>query len=351
MRPTLWPLVLLAVCGLTPARAAFWDYTIAVPDGREATFTLPFPVDYAGAVTIEANWKGPRLLFFGVEGPGRVSLARRSGPSPQRLDLTAAAALVVPGTGWKLTIKTLPARGEASGTLRVTVPDAPSVVAKREAALHPPPPPPPPPPAWRLPKPAPQGASRDVARVFAAVEELRTTVLPLVDTAGDPCSWQIDFLQYAVAARDRLSDGATPPDVPTLRYFARLAAAIRDVEFVRAGTSPAIAGPVPANRDARHDWLIARNEIVRPIERSLDELTELLRRGHAPSLEDESWLPRFTACLTACERFFDERVRLGGDDVAPNRELAGAQWKPIRAAGEVFDAFGPFLKEPGPPDP
>ncbi len=350
MRLTLWPLALLAALGFTSARAAYWDYTISVPDGREATFVLPFPVEYAGTVTVEASWIGPRLLFFGVEGPGRVSLARRSGPSPQRLELTADAAAVARGTGWKLTIKALPARGEASGRLRVTAPDAPAVIAAREAALHPPPPPPPPPPAWRMPKAAPRDASAEVARVFAAVESVRAAVLPAVDSVGDACSWQLDFLQYAVAARDRLLDRGAPPDVPTLRYFARLVAAIHDVEMMRSGTSPEIAGPVPVNRNDRRNWLIARNEIVRPIERSLDELTELLRGGHAPALEDEPWLPRFTACLTACERFFDERVRLGGDDIAPNGELASAQWNSIRLVGGVFDAFGPFLKEPRPPD-
>jgi hypothetical protein len=130
-----------------------------------------------------------------------------------------------------------------------------------------------------------------------------------------------------------------------------LAAAIRAVDLLRASANPVIAGPIPENRDDRRDWLLARNEIVRPIERSLDELTELLRRGHAPALEQEQWLPRLTACLTACERYYDERVRFGSDEIAPNRELAAAQWNRILAAGRVFAAWAPFLKEPGPPDP
>jgi hypothetical protein len=112
-----------------------------------------------------------------------------------------------------------------------------------------------------------------------------------------------------------------------------------------------LAGPVPDDRDLRRDWLMARYELVRPIERSLDELTELVRGGHAPALEDEPWVPRLTACLTACERYYDERVRLGGGENAPNQDLAAAQWDRILAAGRVFDALGPFLKEPHPPDP
>jgi hypothetical protein len=350
MRLTPCACVLVVVCGLTSAEATSWDYTISVPDGREATFELPFTVEYAGPVTIEATWSGSRLLFFGVEGPGHVVLARRSGPSPQRLVLAADAAAPSGGVAWKLTIKALPARGEASGRLRVTAPDSPEVVARREAELHPPPPPPPPPPAWTLRKAPPEGASADVTRVYAAVESFRAAVIDARNGHPDACTWQMDFLKSAVAARDRMGDRRTAPDVPTLRYFGRLAEAIRSVDGLRTATSHAIAGPVPADRDERRDWLMARNEIVRPIERSLDELTELLRGGHAPALEDESWLPRLNACLTACERFYDERVRLGGDENAPNGELAAAQWDRIFAAGRIFASFGPFLREPSPPD-
>jgi hypothetical protein len=344
----LAPAIVVA-CWLAPASAGTWDYTFSVPDGREATFVLPFPVEYPGPVAIETSWSGPRLLFFGVENSAHISVARRSGPSPQRLDLTADEAASGKDVSWKLTIKALPAKGEASGRLRVIVQDSPAVVAKREAALHPPPPPPPPPPPWRVAKSPPAGASADLARVFGAVETVRTTVLPAVDGAGDACSWQADFLQYAVAARDRLAEKNTPPDVPTLRYFARISASIDSISMLRSSKDPVIAGPVPTDRNERHDWLISRIEIVRPIERGLDELTELLRRGHAPALEDEAWLPRFNACLTACERFYDERVRLGGDDIAPNSELASAQWSAMVAAGGVFRSFAPYLKEP-PPD-
>jgi hypothetical protein len=346
MRPSPWTLPAVLVCGVTAARAASVEYAISVPDGREATFAVPIAVPYAGEVTIDATWSGQRLLFFGVEGPARVSLARRSGPSPQRVTIDVDAADLARGPGYKLTIKALPARGQAEGVVRVTVPDSPEVVAQREAALHPPPPPPPPPPAWAVKAIAPPGATPDTARVFAAVETFRAVVVDTKNGPVDACSWQIDFLKYATTARDRLADRGVAPDVPTLRYFARLAAAIRNVDMLRTSTSAVIAGPVPADRTERHDWLLARNEIVRPIERSLDELTELLRRGHAPALEDEVWLPRFTACLTACERFYEERVRFGGEELAPNKELSVAQWERILAANRVFDAWAPFLKEP-----
>jgi hypothetical protein len=346
MRPAPFLLALVALGGVSTARAESWDYTFSVPEGREAKFELPFPVQYEGSVTIDATWTGPRLLFFGVEGPGGISVARRSGPSPQRLELSADAAAIARGTGWKITLKALPARGEASGRVRVTAPDAPAVVAAREAALHPPPPPPPPPPAWTLPRAAPPSASPDLLRLYEAVETLRAGVLNPAGANGDACTWQIEFLRFVVAARDRLGDSGTPPDLPSLRYFARLANAIRGVSQIKTSRDPILAGPVPVSREQRRDWLIARNEIVRPIERSLDELTELLRGGHAPALEDEPWLPRFTACLTACERFYDERVRLGGEENAPNRDLAAGQWARIADAGRVFDALSPWLREP-----
>jgi len=187
--------------------------------------------------------------------------------------------------------------------------------------------------------------------VYEAVEAFRVAVLGSADGPPDDCTWQIDFLKYAIAARDRLASTGVAPAVPTLRYFARLDAAVSGVDLLRTSKDPVIAGPVPKDRDDRRDWLLARNEIVRPLERSLDQLTELLKGGHAPALERELWLPRFTACLTACERYFDDRVRFGGDENARNPELAAAQWKRILAAAGVFESFAPMLKEPRPPDP
>jgi hypothetical protein len=345
MRPTSALFLLIAALGATSVRGATWDYAMSVPDGLPGTFDLPFPVDYSGTVTIEATWEGPRLLFFGVAGPDHESLARRSGPSPQRLTLPADPAMVAKGEGWTLTIKALAARGAVEGKIRVTVPDAPEVVQKREAELHPPPPPPPPPPAWTQARAAPSGAPAPVRGIYDAVEGLRALVFAS-DAPPDSCGWQRDLVQFAAAARDRLQSTGTAPDVPTLRYFQRLSEATSAVRGLATSKDPILVGPVPDDRDARREWLIARHELTQPIERRLDELTELLRGGHAPSLEDERWIPRFIACLTACERYFDERVRLGGDGNAPNRELAEAQWSRILAAGRVFSAFAPFLVEP-----
>jgi hypothetical protein len=160
----------------------------------------------------------------------------------------------------------------------------------------------------------------------------------------DDCQWQIDFLVEVTAIRDRLASGGAPPDVPAVRYYGRMADAIDEVEKLRSSRDPILSGPVPADTDARRAWLAARYELIHPVERSLDALGELLRGGHAPSLENSTWLPRLTACLMACERYFDERVRLGSDGTAPGGEVAHAEWPRIQAAAAVLRSFGPYLK-------
>jgi len=346
MHRTLSGLLLFVLATGGRARAESNEYTVLVREGLPATFEVPFSVPYAGLVVIDAEWKGTRLLFFGVEGPGGVEIARRSGPSPQRLDVTVEDARVAAGTRWKLTVKALAARGEAEGTVRISVPDAPEVVARREAERHPPPPPPPPPPAWAVPAAMPEGTPPEIARVFAGLESYRSAVWPPDGGPPDACGWQQDFLRFATTARERLGDSGAARDVPTFRYFGRMGAAVRSVEELRASRDPLLAGPVPADPVERRTWLVERKELIRPIERALDELTELLRGGHAPALEDERWVPRLNACLTACERFFDARVRLGDAPSAPNRELAEAQWDRIRAAGRVLDALAALAPPP-----
>ena len=70
---------------------------------------------------------------------------RRSGPSPQRIEVNVTADELAPGALlWGLEIRALAARDRAEGTLTVTIPDAPEIVAAREEAAKPPPPPPPP---------------------------------------------------------------------------------------------------------------------------------------------------------------------------------------------------------------
>ncbi|HEX4822847.1 MAG TPA: hypothetical protein VFV19_00895 [Candidatus Polarisedimenticolaceae bacterium] len=336
----------LGLLGTGGVRAETLEYAIEVKDGQPATFEVPFAVPYVGTVVLDAQWTGPRLLFFGVDLPGHPGFGRRSGPSPQRVQFQATDPDVVNHTGFRLTIKALPARGEATGRLKITVPDSPEVVAAREAILHPPPPPPPPPPAWTLAKAAPANASADMAALFRAVETYRAGVLANGEHPVDDCRWQIDFLIDATAMRDRLAAGGAPPDVPALRYFGRITDVIGSVESLRSSKDPILAGPVPGDVNDRRAWLVARYELTRPIERSLDQLGELLKGGHAPSLEKTVWVPRLTACVMASERYFDERVKLGSDEDASNRELTRAQWPHIQSASAVLRALAPWLREP-----
>ena len=62
-----------------------------------------------------------------------------------------------------------------------------------------------------------------------------------------------------------------------------------------------------------------------------DDVLGLLRRGHAPELTDEEWPMRLTSCLTACQRHFEQRIRLG-EELATNFELTRAQWDRLLAA-------------------
>ena len=64
----------------------------------------------------------------------------------------------------------------------------------------------------------------------------------------------------------------------------------------------------------------------------------------AGELESESWPTRLVSCLAACERYFEQRVRLGERE-AQNAELAQAQWAPLTAAADVLEALA-FLPAP-----
>ena len=343
-------LSLAVLCALALPRfacASTSEFAISVGDSLPATFVVPIHADYAGTLAIETTWSGNRLLFFSVSEERTGPLTHRSGPSPQRLEIPVDAARLADGARYTLTIKALPARGALSGTVRVTLPDSPEVVAEREARLHPPPPPPPPPPEWTLAKTAPPGSAPAVAGLFATVEGYRRMALA-EDARPDGCGWQEPFLRYAAALRDRVGAAGKIPDEPSRLYYARLAAAVRVVEGLRNSKDPILAGPPPADRDLRQEWNIARAEKVRPIERKLYQLGELLHGGHAPALEDQAWIPRFIACLTACERAIDETVRLARDqDAQPTgREVLQSEWAPILAAVRVFESIASLGPEP-----
>src|SRR5690349_2261732 len=129
-RLPLFAFLAAAACGA--ARAETLEYAIAIKDGMPATLEAPFAVPYAGIVALEAQWTGPRLLFFGVDVPGRPGYTHRSGPSPQRIEFSVSDPVLVGHAGFRITVKALASRGAATGHLKITVPDAPEIVAARE---------------------------------------------------------------------------------------------------------------------------------------------------------------------------------------------------------------------------
>lgn len=319
------------------------EYAIEILDGQDSSFEIPFAVPHAGPIVVEAAWSGNRLVSFRIEQPGGIGVAsRRSGPSPQRLETWVTEGIVEKGRDWKLTIRALPARGAAAGTLTLRIPDAPEVVAAREAEAAPPPPPPPPPDPITLKRQVPPGASPEVAALVEAVEPLRAAVFPNPEAAvSDPCGWQRDALRWFRQAQDSALAGTAIASEGGIRFALRLAHAIREVDALRRTTNPAIAGPRPSDPTLEREWTSARAVELRPLERELDLLAEQWKRGYAQGLTATSWPARLLACLVACQRHFEERPRVEPEPAA-NAELAGAEWDRILAAAGALEALRPF---------
>src|SRR5262249_11138149 len=125
--PRLPILALCIAAAFGAARAETFEYAIAIKDGMPASLEAPFSVPYAGTVVLDAQWTAPRLLSFGVDVPGHPGFARRSGPSPQRVEFSVTDSALLGQAGFRLTIKSLASRGEATGRLKITVPDSPAV--------------------------------------------------------------------------------------------------------------------------------------------------------------------------------------------------------------------------------
>ena len=342
----------LAALAGTAAEGATYRYLLDVKDGSDSAFEVEFEAPHPGTLAVAAEWDGTRILSFRLDGPGEPSfVGRRSGPSPQRMEVTLAAAAPAGGRKLKLSIRALPGRGIAKGTLTLEIPDAPEIVEERRKAAEPPPPPPPQPDPWTVPAKVPQGASPAVEQLFAAVERYRALVVgrdfaPLPDA----CGWRTDLLKRLVDWRAGAAAGRPGPAVPDMRYLGRLAATARQVGELRDSKDPILGGPAPTDSLRKRAWEQVRKEQIRPLERELDSLTESLRGGFAPGLEKEAWLPRLIACLTACERYFDERVRLGEEE-ASNADLAKAQWDSILAAVGALETLGPPPDTAPPPPP
>ncbi len=100
-----------------------------------------------------------------------------------------------------------------------------------------------------------------------------------------------------------------------------------------------MAGPPPDNDSLRPAWIRARRERFQSIETRLDDALLLFQRGHAPDLEDQTWPVRLISCVTACERHFEERGRLG-EERASHRQLVADQWSRMLEAAELLETLG-----------
>ncbi len=340
-RRSLLGIALAALAAAAPgeAGAVVHSYRIEVPEGEDSAFEVELRAEHPGVLLVTAEWAGPRILSFRLEGPEGSSVReRRSGPSPQRLLAEVTAEVLAGGGSFRLGIRAPAGRGTAEGTVTVEIPDAPEVAAERERAAEPPPPPPPVPDPWTLPAAPPAGASEEVTRIHESTERFRKRVLDdRGDFAFDACAYRQELLRRLAEWRDAAAAGASPLSESSGRYLQRLAAIGDEVEGLRTSTDPLLAGPAPADPLRRKAWLQLRQERIRPLERELDALVEALRGGHAPDLEGETWLARLLACLTACERHFEGRA-LEEDGEAANADLARAQWDSILTALEALDA-------------
>jgi len=332
--------VLVAVCLAGPAAAEIRPYTFEIPDGQAVSFELEFQIDHPGTLSIVAEWSGPRILSFRLERtPGRVHQARRSGPSPQAIELDVDPWDLEHDPVWTLTIRALGGRGAGSGTVTLHLPEPePPEVPHLEQQ----PPPPPPPPAlepWEREQSPPSSATDQEIHLFRSVESFRQhAVGGQADSVADACRWQSDLLRYLAGWRDALVASGEIPPVSSRRYLDRVVKAIRRVEELRESEDPILAGPVPTDSMRRRAWMSLRRQKIDPLEHELDALAGMVRNGHAPELEDQTWPERLLSCLAACERYFEQRVRLGPER-AINQELAATQWPPLLAAGEALEAL------------
>jgi len=188
-------------------------------------------------------------------------------------------------------------------------------------------------------RPAPAGSPQDWRRFFNASERFRS-MLESNDApaATDNCRWQNPLMRFLAASGDALIDDGALPSAATQRVLAQIAEAIGLVEELRTSTDPLLVGPPPDDPQRKEIWLAVRRDRILSLEAQLDQVLEAIQRGHAPELSEHEWLVRLVTCLTACERHFEERLRLG-EDQAINRELVRSQWDRLLTAAQALQAL------------
>ena len=318
-----------------PARAETLRYAIAVPDGQAVTYLLDLDVRHPGTLSVRAQWSGPRSLSLRLVPPERPwGTVHRAGPSPQMLETLVVDEL----GGWTLRVHSLAADGGGAGTVIIELPEA-RPKASGPAAAQPPPVPTPPPEPWMVAQLVPPDAPRAWAPFLRATERLREAIVG--DPAGAPadaCQWQAPLMRYLDRRRESLRGGGATPAESTARMLARISRTVRSVEELRTSDDPLLVGPPPRDPHLRDAWVKLRTAKVQPVESELDRILTMVRRDFASELTEEDWPARYVSCLTACERYFEQRARVG-ERRARNRELARAQWSTILTAAEALAAL------------
>ena len=153
----------------------------------------------------------------------------------------------------------------------------------------------------------------------------------------DVCQWQLPLMRYLAELRASILTRSQLPSETTGNFLDRLAVTIASVDRMRLTDDPLVNGPAPDDPTLRNAWVKLRTTKIDPVEDQLDQLLTLLQRGHVPDLESEEWPLRLVSCLTACERYFEQRPRLG-ENRAGNRDLALTQWPRVLSAGEAISS-------------
>jgi len=320
-------------------------YSLEILDGQAASFEVPFEVEHPGEVAVHANWTGTRSLAFRIEHPQEnATTIRRNGPSPIHITMNVSPEQLGQGP-WKLIIRTLPVRGEGQGRLTIDLPGAHSLEPKKEipkTGLFPPPPKKPME-EWQRPRPQTEGLSNELLRLVRETEAFREILVDSKPRAPDTCRWQDDLLLWLATRRDLAVDQGIDLDPATGKLMDQMAQVIRAVDEVRASRDPLLVGPPPTNRGEHANWARLRSNRLIPVENELDDLFTSVRRDRAPELDGETWPLRLVSCLTASERYFEQRWIDG--KAAPNRDLAEAQWRPLNQAAGALEALARLADE------
>jgi len=334
------------------ARAQEIPYALDLPADQLIRYRIPLLVYHPGTLVIEAEWNAPRVVSLRVEhGESGVTRARRSGPSPQRLEVELTESDLASGSSWSLWIQGLPARQAAAGRIVIRFPSPPAVVTEPAppsaepgtgpgAASAPPPVPEP----WRLPALLPDSAGQAQARLHAAVERLRAAVIEAQAAGPDEYRWQDDALRFLASERDRSTEGAPALSASSAAWMRRVGETAREVERLRSSPDTILSGPPPEDPARATVWNVLHRQRMLPIERSLDALLSEFDRGLVAELAGQTWIPRFLSCLTICQRHFDERARQAPAPAAP-AGLAHQQWASLLSGAEALEGLAD-LRQP-----